>query len=266
MQVGPCRYCGLPVHIDDAMLGREWVHALRGLDQHEAEVCQEAIERRAAQLAPQINHARCIEEFRDRGAMAARLKEQRDRSVRYEKACPFKGENKTNWEDIPFKDKDAVASAFHVAARSVTLIGTSGSGKTRLAWTLIEKPFIDGRSVRVFTHIGLKMVLHEKALRSQAELAGFVRSVIDCDVLLIDDLGKADMARGDVGLQIEEQTFHILDSRLNDTKRRTILTSNDDGESLKARMTPDRGEPLARRIRELTVCFDHWQAPSTFRG
>jgi DNA replication protein DnaC len=260
MQVGPCRYCGLPVEVDDTMLGREWTHAIHGLNSHEAEVCQAAIQRRATELAPQVNHQRCIDDFKDRGAMASRLREQTARAVRYDNHCPFRGDLKTNLFELKFKDKEAVMSAFHVAGRSVTLIGTTGTGKTRLAWLLIERPFIEGRSVRVFTHIGLKQALHEKATRSQGELALFVKALIDCEVLLIDDLGKADMARGEVGLQIEEQTFHILDTRLVDSRRRTILTSNDDGASLIARMTPDRGEPLVRRIRELTVTFTDWQA------
>lgn len=263
MQVGPCRYCGLPVHIDDAMLGREWTHAVRGLDPHEAEVCQAAIQRRASELAPQVNHQRCIDDFKDRGAMASRLKDQRERAVRYECACPFKGDRKTNLFDLPFKDHDAAMSAFHVGKKSVTLRGSSGTGKTRLAWLLIEKPFMEGRSVRVFTHIQLKNTLYEKAKTSQAEMSAFVRACIECEVLLIDDLGKADMVKGDHGLQIEEQMFHILDTRLIDPKRQTVLTSNDDGASLIARMTPDRGEPLVRRINELTVVFSDDQ---TFRG
>lgn len=259
MQVGPCRYCGLPVEIDDHMLGREWTMAMSGMASGEADAWQQKIIAFANALAPHVSHSRCIDDFKERGAIASRLKAQTERAVRYERACPFKGERKTNLFDLKFKDKEAVMSAFHVAGRSVTLIGTTGTGKTRLAWLLIERPFIEGRSVRVFTHIGLKQALHEKATRSQGELALFVRALIDCEVLLIDDLGKADMARGEVGLQIEEQTFHILDTRLVDSKRRTILTSNDDGASLIARMTPDRGEPLVRRIRELTVTFTDWQ-------
>lgn len=260
MQVGPCRYCGMSVKIGDDLIAREARAVMWNLDSREAEVCQNNIIKEQSKLAPQINHQRCIDEFKDRGAMASRLKAQTERAVRYAKACPFKGERKTNLFDLKFKDKDAVMSAFHVAKRSVTLIGSTGTGKTRLAWTLIEQPFIEGKSVRVFTHIGLKNTLYEKAKSSQAEMAAFVQALVECDVLLIDDLGKADMARGDHGLDIEEKTFHILDTRLNDLSRRTIITSNDKGESLVARMTPDRGEPLVRRIRELTVCFDHWQA------
>jgi DNA replication protein DnaC len=255
MQVGPCRYCGLPVEVDDALIAREGQRVMIGLDSVEAERCQNAILKEQKRLGPQINHGKCVLHFQEQGAIASRLKIQNQRAVRYERACPFKGENRTVIAEMPFRGCDVVTSAFHVANRSVTLVGPTGIAKTRLAWLLIEKPFMEGKEVRVFTHISLKMALFEKAKRSQAEMAIFVRELIACDILLIDDLGKADMARGEHGLQIEEQTFHILDSRLGNPSVRTILTSNDDGESLKARMTPDRGEPLLRRIRELTACF-----------
>jgi DNA replication protein DnaC len=256
----------MPVEIDDAMLAREWTHAVINLDARESEICQASIYEKAREIGKAISHARCIQEFNERGAKAQRLLERRQRAVRYERACPFKGERKTNLFDLPFKDHDAAMSAFHVGKKSVTLRGSSGTGKTRLAWLLIEKPFMEGRSVRVFTHIQLKNTLYEKAKTSQAEMSAFVGACIECEVLLIDDLGKADMAKGDHGLQIEEQMFHILDTRLIDSKRQTVLTSNDDGASLIARMTPDRGEPLVRRINELTVVFSDDQTPGTFRG
>lgn len=260
MQVGPCRYCGMPVEVDDAMLGREWTRALHGLDPHEAEVCQEAIQQRATELAPQVNHQRCIDDFRDRGAMASRLKEQTARAVRYSRACPFKGDLKTNLFDLKFRDKDAVMSAFHVAKRSVTMAGTTGRGKTRIAWLLVEQPFIEGKSVRVFTHTSLKGALDEKSRLGRGEMSAFVRALVDCDVLLIDDLGQADMCRYENSLLIEEQTFHILDSRLTDLNKRTILTTQFNRETLAARMSPERGAAMVRRILELTVCFADWQA------
>lgn len=253
MVTGPCKHCGLPVVIDDSVFLAEWEGAIQGKSPSEIEAMQSFTTTVMNKFAPHVNHSHCIERFREEAGIRKRIKLRNERQARYSKAFPFRAE--TRFDEIPFKDKAAVMTEFHVNRESVTLIGESGRGKTRLAWALLEPPFLEGAEVRVFTHAKLKSALHTATGKGASAVAALVDALCKVDILLLDDLGKADMARGESGLQIEEATFQILDARIGMKSVRTILTTNDVGETLVARMTPDRGRPLVRRIQELTKLF-----------
>ena len=268
MKAGPCRYCGLPVEIDDNYLGHMWTSAIHDTERTlnakvpalskeqiaaELSEMQEAILRKGAELAPHVNHQHCIDKFKDQAQVRKRTKERDNRTARYYRACPFGAT--TVFDDIPFRARNDVLTAFTISRQSVTLMSETRRGKSRLAWILLFEPFINGQDVMAFTHTSLKYSLYTKARRSQADLSAWIAEIERCDVLLIDDLGKADMVKGEIGMQVEEATFHILDQRLGREGRRTILTTNDDFASMIQRMTPDRGAPLAGRIRELTARF-----------
>lgn len=253
METGPCRHCGLPVIVDDAPFLAVWSDTIKGMSPQQIYPIQEHVEGVMRMLAPYVSHKMCVDDFRERGNVQGRKRDRENRLARYRKAFPFQDSNR--FDEIPFTTKRDVMTQFHVCKQSITLVSESGRGKTRLAWALIEQPFLDGLECRVFSHTGLKGAMHKATAKGAGHMAALVDKLCKVDVLLLDDLGKADMARGDQGLQIEEVTFQILDARLGMKGVRTILTSNDDGETLTSRMTPDRGRPLHRRIQELTKVF-----------
>jgi DNA replication protein DnaC len=79
-----------------------------------------------------------------------------------------------------------------------------------------------------------------------------------CDILFIDDLGKSKFQTFDgTGKAAEEFLFDLVNDRMAAMKP-CVFTCNKDGETLKASMSEDRGEPFLRRLREscVSVNFD----------
>lgn len=82
------------------------------------------------------------------------------------------------------------------------------------------------------------------------ELNHWAERLISCHCFFLDDLGKSDLAAG-----AESELFDIVDRRLVERNRVTIITSNNKGEELASAMDSSRGEAFMRRIREYLTSF-----------
>ena len=144
---------------------------------------------------------------------------------------------------LPNASKLAEVLKWEFGPRGLVLHGDTGRGKTRCAWALLAREVAADRSAAC---LDSSAGLGYAALYSES--AGLVKKwfdhVVVVDILLLDDVFKNKLTDSFEGV-----VFTLIDQRIQQ-QRPTILTSNDTGATLAARMTQDRGNPLLRRLRE----------------
>lgn len=183
-----------------------------------------------------------------RKRMAAEQMESRWRLV-----CP-KQFQMTELSRLPDQEAATKATEWQHGNRGLILNGPTGSGKSRTAWMVIKQCHFAGLHIECLNSMaGLKYASLFSGSASDVEQ--WVGKLINADLLFMDDIFKIKLTDS-----FESVIFSLVDQR-TENGRPIILTANDTGESLTARMSPDRGEPLVRRLREFcdTITF---QAPS----
>ena len=126
---------------------------------------------------------------------------------------------------------------------NLLLHGTTRIGKTRTAWEICKRLDASGVKVKVLTMRDIEFQLQEGFQR------GDWHRVVDrwCghSFLFIDDLGKEKLTE-----RTQSCLFQIVDERASN-KRSTMLTTNYDGSTLKAKF-PDAetGAAFVARLRE----------------
>ena len=141
--------------------------------------------------------------------------------------------------------------AWHYASRGLLLHGPTGRGKTRAAWLLLRTLHDEKRRIIAFDCVGFA---HECAKQFRDSDGGgerWAKNLAEVPVLFLDDFGKGKFTE-----RVEVELFGLIERRTANCLP-IILTTNFVGESLEARMSPDRGAPLVRRLREFCgdVCF-----------
>jgi DNA replication protein DnaC len=135
-------------------------------------------------------------------------------------------------------------------SRGIILYGPTRSGKTRSAWLLIKKIFMQDRSVRVMD--SMSGFEYAAAFSDSASRAlEWVQARSNCKLLFMDDVFKVKLTDS-----FEAALFAIVDHRMNH-QLPIIATLNDTGDTLAARMTDDRGNPFIARLKEMcdTIIF-----------
>lgn len=130
----------------------------------------------------------------------------------------------------------------------------SGTGKTSAAWLLLRRLMADGRGATAYSHADFTRLATRMAKENDPASHRWVKLVVASDILLLDDFGQARFRTMEgESKAAEELIFDILDARI--TKgRKTILTTNDNSDGLRAKLSAQRAEPLLRRLQEH---FDH---------
>lgn len=146
---------------------------------------------------------------------------------------------------------------------SLALFGTTGKGKTRAAFSILSRHHARGWSVYAI-HAGDAWDSPKRiqGLSSAARLqysetehiADSARHALnrarDCDLLLLDDVGKERAGKdGRLSEAVGESFFGLIEFRLSHLLP-TIWTCNAQARDLMARFGPDRGAPLMRRLSE----------------
>lgn len=132
-------------------------------------------------------------------------------------------------------------------SRGLVIRGSTGKGKTRSVWRLLRKQFCAGKGIVAVTAAEFDRQCRDAG--GKFTLTEWFDGLADVDLLFLDDLGKANWT-----LATEAQWFDLVEHRTRAGKP-VIITTNDDGDSLAARMTQDRGEPLIRRLRDYCDCI-----------
>ena len=127
--------------------------------------------------------------------------------------------------------------------RGLIIKGQTGKGKSFLAYALAGKLFIE-LGVRVQVFDCLDFAHRYGRLSAEYRADEWMDGLAESPLLFFDDFGKLKMTD-----RIEAELFGLIERRMSH-ERPLVMTTNDTSETLAARMTPDRGEPFVRRLRE----------------
>lgn len=125
--------------------------------------------------------------------------------------------------------------------KGLLLHGATGLGKSRCAWRLCERQFMSNRSVGVIDGVFVMRIPH---LCREDRVFEALESLIRPDIVLLDDAFK-----GRLTPSVEDFIFTLIEQRTAQG-RPSLITTNDDAATLKARLSPDRGDPFIRRLGE----------------
>lgn len=204
-----------------------------------------------ATLAGSALHDQC-REFEQ-----ARVKSERDaadRAVRLSRwplVCPrtFLDTDRDRLPHQPLSE----ALAWHPGANGLLFVGPSRTGKTRIAWEGLKNQYLAGLSVVGHSHTELSRIVQIASGSGHIELSATIRKFRTVDLLLVDDLGKADFVTSTGGARrSEEVLFDLIDYRFAN-QLPVWFTSNMTGSEIARRMSPDRGVPFVERLREFTT-------------
>ena len=170
-----------------------------------------------------------------------------NREKLFESLCPPLY-RKTDVARLPSPAKFAKVLGWNYGRNGLLLVGPTGTGKTRCAWSLIRRLFVEERrQVNYFDGIGWGISVSQ-AYGQPETTERWLDRICRADVLFLDDLFKAKMT------EAQEQALYAVFERRAAWLRPVIATMNSTGEMSLARMTDngraDRGEPLLRRMRE----------------
>lgn len=130
----------------------------------------------------------------------------------------------------------------------VGFAGSSGGGKTRVAYSLLRKAAARGLipfSVSAAAYRQAAANRHHSDPSVRGEAVATLRNAHKCQALLLDDVGKgAGTATGD------EALYDLLNDR-RDNHRLTFWTANGSGRWLKQRFGEDHGPAIIKRMVDL---------------
>lgn len=192
----------------------------------------------------------CSERHAEQDQREAFLRSGSLRDEAWKRVCPVLFQD-TEAHRLPHPTKLQYALRWQYGRKGLILHGTSGKGKSRIVWELLKREFLQGRSIASLSaDFGYEYA--SKFAISAADAAKWIERHTIVDLLLLDDVFKTRMTDS-----VEQALFVIINSR---TERGLpiIVTANDTGDTLAARLSEDRGVPLLRRLREFcdTISFD----------
>jgi DNA replication protein DnaC len=165
-----------------------------------------------------------------------------ERNEAWSRFCPPKYQQ-TNPAKLPLPALLARVMQWKYGPRGLLLHGATGLGKSRCAWKLIEREFMAGRQIEVLNH-SVAFEFMGLFANSPSDADKWMKRVSHAPLLLIDDSFKAKQTDA-----LEAALFSIIATR-DDYDLPIVATLNDTGDSLRGRMTADRGDAFVRRLRE----------------
>jgi DNA replication protein DnaC len=184
--------------------------------------------------------------------------------IRAERADQARGERLAEWArfcpplylehdsakyPVAAKPKLAEVLKWQYGAKGLLLHGESGAGKTRSAWELLRRLYVEeSRRVIAFDAVSFSHAI-TKHFGPDGDGDKWFEEIINVAVVFFDDFGKARLTdRG------QAELFGIVEGRMAHC-RPIILTTNFVGETLAACFRDDMGQALVRRLREFCECI-----------
>jgi DNA replication protein DnaC len=132
--------------------------------------------------------------------------------------------------------------AWKFAPQGLIIRGETGKCKTRAMWRLLRKLWLDDLRLAALTAGQFDRQCRDAG--GNFTLTKWFDNLARSDVFFLDDLGKASWTPA-----TEATWFDLVDERTRE-HRPILVTTNDTGQSLAARMSENRAEPLVRRLRD----------------
>lgn len=160
----------------------------------------------------------------------------------WERICPVAFQN-TEPHRLPSPSKLQKVMAWQYGWKGLVLHGETGAGKSRCLYELLKREFKNNRSMAVLDHSSA-FRYSEAYEDGPGAACQWTEHRCKVEILALDDLFKARLTDS-----FEQAVFTIISQR---TERGlpVLLTTNDVGDTLRERMSKDRGPALVRRIRE----------------
>lgn len=137
---------------------------------------------------------------------------------------------------------------YKLGPRGLLIRGPTGRGKTRVTWRLLRMLWDQGQRISALTAGELDRQCRDAA--GNFTLNSWFKRLATADVFFLDDLGKGHWTQA-----TEAHFFDLVDERTRKGKP-ILVTTNDSGETLAARLSDDRAEPLIRRLRDYCECVN----------
>ena len=157
--------------------------------------------------------------------------------------CPA-AYRETKKHELPSPTKLDVVLRWKYGPKGLMLIGPTRRGKSRCAWKLMEREFFAGRNVEC---LDAKFAIdYAGKMNSGAAIASeWLTAKMNAGLLLLDDTLKVKLDNSGA----ETALFAVIEERMANN-RPMVVTTQDTGETLLARMSPDRGVAMVARLRE----------------
>jgi DNA replication protein DnaC len=149
----------------------------------------------------------------------------------------------TNPDRLPDQQAYRQCMDWDYGPEGLLLHGPTRTGKSRTAWELTRRELNAGRTVAVMDSLTALRLAFEFE-HSETFAAVQCLRMLDADILLLDDPFKVSLAES-----VESAVFTLIDQYTQNAKP-LIVTLNDTGSSLGARMSHNRSEPIISRLRE----------------
>lgn len=245
-----CRICGNPVTLEPPSTG------------------DAMMDRMLKRVARNVVHDRCELDRRHHTQMLEAEQMLLKQAERWPLLCPPLYQDSEAWLLTPSsqscrslrrdKIKEVVDHDIAIRRHLIAFGAKSGTGKTTALWLLLKRIHKDGGFIVAMTHTEFSRRATMFARDMNMENNRWAKLVLNCDVLLIDDLGKGRFKSSDgTGKAAEEFLFDVVDRRC--ARNATVLfTSNHNREEIRGLMSEERAEPFTRRLNDFfhKVNFD----------